>query len=147
MSLETLNSLLLTSDPRNNPRSDPVDCAQLFKLFLAHVLILWIFNFHYSKEVNKYLNVHFLKYMLLRKVTQKSFLRLCTKQRTPPNHPYGFRIPKSENYFHEKMICLEWSNMPYGQRTVKYVYFIQYQSPSHFGTNKFQVKNEVEFQS
>ena len=32
------------------------------------------------------------------------------KERTPPNQPAGLT---GDQKFHEKIICLEWSNMPY----------------------------------
>ena len=35
------------------------------------------------------------------------FLGQSPKQRTPPTHPYGFELK-----FHEKIISLEWPNMP-----------------------------------
>ena len=40
------------------------------------------------------------------------FLGQSSKQRTPPIHPAGLGLPKVKK-IHEKIICLEWSNMPY----------------------------------
>ena len=46
---------------------------------------------------------------------QENFLnsRPHLKQQTPTHPPRGFGKTKSDQKFHEQIICLEWSNMPY----------------------------------
>ena len=47
---------------------------------------------------------------------KRYFLGLSPKQRTPPTHPYSLGLfPKIDrsNFHEQKIICLEWSNMPF----------------------------------
>ena len=77
---------------------------------------------------------YFLRDLWVR-VGPKKFLGLFPKQRTPPTHqPLRFRtFRKIDRFskFHEKIICSEWSNMPYKHDIVLSLKSLGLLTPTH----------------